>query len=63
MDTHNLRLKTREAVKYLGLSSSTLEKKRLTGDGPVFCKCGRSVRYDIQDLDKYVTHSQDLSIK
>jgi hypothetical protein len=54
MNPHNLRLRTPEAAEYLGLSSSTLEKRRLTGDGPVFCKCGRTVVYDIQDLDKYL---------
>jgi excisionase family DNA binding protein len=54
MDTHNLRLRTREAAKYLGLSSSTLEKKRLTGDGPPFYKCGRVVLYATRDLDEYL---------
>ena len=44
-------LTTREAAHYLYLSYRTLEKMRLTGDGPRFRKHGRYVRYHINDLD------------
>lgn len=44
-------LTTREAAHYLCLSFRTLEKMRLTGDGPRFRKHGRYVRYHINDLD------------
>ena len=44
-------LSTREAAFYLSLSFRTLEKMRLTGNGPRFRKHGRFVRYHIADLD------------
>ncbi len=44
-------LTTKEAAHYLCLSPRTLEKMRLTGDGPNFRKHGRYVRYHINDLD------------
>lgn len=45
---------TREAAKYLGLSSSTLNKWRCHGGGPEFLKLGRAVRYRFEDLDAFV---------
>jgi hypothetical protein len=36
------------------LSSSTMAKLRLSGDGPIFSKCGRSCIYAKQDLDTWV---------
>jgi hypothetical protein len=44
-------LTTKQATHYLCLSSRTLEKMRLTGNGPRFRKHGRYVRYHINDLD------------
>ena len=44
-------LTTKETAHYLCLSFRTLEKMRLTGDGPRFRKHGRYVRYHINDLD------------
>tara|TARA_R110000787_G_scaffold51907_13_gene122623 strand:+ start:1051 stop:1284 length:234 start_codon:yes stop_codon:yes gene_type:complete len=46
-------LTTREAAHYLMLSFRTLEKMRLTGNGPRFRKHGRYVRYHIADLDDW----------
>lgn len=46
-------LTTREAAHYLSLSYRTLEKMRLTGNGPRFRKHGRYVRYHIADLDAW----------
>ena len=46
-------LTTREAAHYLCLSFRTLEKMRLTGNGPRFRKHGRYVRYHIADLDAW----------
>jgi hypothetical protein len=34
-----------EAAEYTGLATSTLNKRRITGDGPEYFKLGRSVRY------------------
>jgi molybdenum cofactor biosynthesis enzyme MoaA len=46
-------LTTREAAHYVCLSFRTLEKMRLTGNGPRFRKHGRYVRYHINDLDAW----------
>ena len=40
------RLRTPAAAVYLGYAESTLEKKRLTGDGPPFIRLGRTIVYD-----------------
>lgn len=48
-------LTTREAARYLQLSSTYLNKMRVTGTGPVFVKLGRSVRYHQADLDAWIT--------
>lgn len=49
------KLKTPEAATYLGLSPSTLEKYRLTGEGPVYFKSGpKIVLYAVEDLDAWL---------
>ena len=47
-------LDTRQAAAYLGLSPSTLNRMRVTGDGPPYSKVGRRVIYDAGDLDRWV---------
>lgn len=47
-------LNTVQAASRLNLSPSTLNKARLTGDGPPFIKLGTSVRYRPEDLDAWV---------
>jgi excisionase family DNA binding protein len=50
-----LRLLTqREAAEYLRLSERTLERLRVTGDGPAFVKLGRRVLYRDHDLLEWV---------
>ena len=45
-------LRVAEAAKYIGLTASTLAKKRLRGDGPPYYKAGpRIVLYDVRDID------------
>jgi hypothetical protein len=39
-----------EAAKLLNLSTRTMERFRLQGNGPRFIKCGRSVRYRLDLL-------------
>ena len=47
--------RTPEAAEYLGLSVSTLEKKRLDGTGPEFVRLGiRAVGYDVAALDRWI---------
>ncbi len=47
-------LTTREAAERLGLSPRTLERYRVTGEGPRFRKIGRWVRYTPEDLEKWL---------
>jgi hypothetical protein len=45
---------TASAAKKLGdISPRTLEKWRLTGDGPEFRKFGKTVRYAETDLERW----------
>ena len=48
-------LGTKEAAAYLGLSHKTLEKLRVTGEGPPYSKAGRRVIYDRRDLERWVS--------
>lgn len=52
---------TAKAAAYLGCSPRTLEKRRQTGDGPVFLKLGRSVVYMRSDLDKWLRACRRVS--
>lgn len=51
-------LTTAEAARYLRLSQPTLERFRLTGDGPLFIKLGPGLRarvvYRRADLDDWL---------
>jgi hypothetical protein len=47
-----------EAAAYIGVSKSLLNKKRLTGDGPVYIKVGRRVLYDLTDLENWIASSK-----
>jgi predicted DNA-binding transcriptional regulator AlpA len=49
-------LRTPEAANYVGLSASTLEKFRLTGNGPPYQKAGpKIVVYRVEDLEAWLT--------
>lgn len=47
-------LDTNLAARFLGVSASFLNKSRVTGDGPQFCKIGRRVLYDRRDLELWL---------
>jgi excisionase family DNA binding protein len=47
-------LDTPEAASYVRLSKPTLERFRLTGDGPPYAKLGKAVRYRRADLDDWL---------
>lgn len=52
-------MNTIEAAEYCRLSKQTLERFRLTGEGPNFIKYGKSggtgaVRYRKEDLDAWI---------
>ena len=42
-----------EAAVYLGLSAKTLQRMRVTGEGPPYVKARRRVIYDRLDLDEW----------
>ncbi len=42
-----------DAATCLGMSPHTLRKMRSQGNGPVYIKCGKSVRYRLFDLEAY----------
>jgi excisionase family DNA binding protein len=43
-----------EVAEIIRVSERTLERWRLTGNGPPFCKLGRRVLYRRGDLDEWV---------
>lgn len=45
---------TEGASRMVGLAVSTLEKLRVSGDGPPFVKLGRVVRYRVPDLSDWL---------
>ena len=54
-------LRTPEAADYCGLTKSTFDKYRITGEGPVFVKRGRAVIYDLTDLDNWMEEGKRRS--
>ena len=55
-------LRTPDAAQYLGLTASTLEKMRLSGNGPRFIRLGaRAVGYTIGDLDSFIEAGRRFS--
>ncbi len=48
-------LGTREAAAFLGLSPRTLDRYRVTGEGPAFHKFGARIRYAQADLDDWAS--------
>lgn len=54
-------LTTVEAARYVRLSKPTLERFRLTGEGPLYVKLGGAVRYQRAELDKWLESRQVAS--
>ena len=52
---------TREAAAFLGLSPRTLDRYRVTGQGPAFHKFGTRVRYARADLEKWARERRRIS--
>lgn len=57
-------LKEQETAKYLGMSVAFLRKSRMSGSraghtpGPPWVRLGRSVRYDLADLDQWIADNR-----
>jgi excisionase family DNA binding protein len=43
-----------DAAEYLGIPESTLNQLRSSGGGPPYIKIGRSILYDVHDLDAWI---------
>ena len=54
MTHQNDLLDTEAAAAYVPLSGRTLERYRVTGEGPVYLKVGRRVFYRVRDLDRWL---------
>ena len=52
---------TRELSDETGISASTWNKKRLTGNGPAFIKVGASVRYHLPTAKQWLAQQQRRS--
>jgi predicted DNA-binding transcriptional regulator AlpA len=64
MESQNIQpklLKPVAAAAYLGLSESTLAKRRMRGEGPPYIKIGGAVRYEVPALDKCVAQCAQRS--
>ena len=53
MRDHTTYLDTRAAAAHLGLSPRTLDRYRVSGEGPEFYKLGTRVRYRLADLEAW----------
>lgn len=47
-----------DLAAYTGISASTWNKRRLTGDTPPFSKLGKTVRYRRADVDAWMSARQ-----
>ena len=54
VDPPSPKLNVKAASRWSGLSVSTPNKLRLSGDGPPYIKAGRRVVYDIRDLEAWL---------
>ena len=51
-------VKQKEAAECLGLSEATLERDRWRGGDIPYIKVGpRAIRYDLEQLNKYIEHN------
>ena len=53
--TSNEYVNVRTLAEITGISASTWNKRRLTGDTPPFTKVGKSVRYHIPTVREWLT--------
>jgi hypothetical protein len=58
---HSHRMKQPEAAVYCGVFEHSLEKRRVSGRGPIFLKLGRAIVYDSADLDAWLVAARRRS--
>ena len=56
-----MRLTTKEAAKFIGVSEGTLRNLRIAGGGPRFIKLGRKVLYDQRDIEDWLEDHKRMS--
>ena len=61
MSKRNDLMTTEEAALYVRLSPRTLERYRVTGEGPTYLKNGRRVLYRQADLDQWLENNRRRS--
>jgi predicted DNA-binding transcriptional regulator AlpA len=49
------RLTENETAHYIAMSRPWLRLQRMKGTGPAFIRVGRAIRYDIRDLDAWLS--------
>ena len=54
MNDESMLLNTDQAAQRLGLSPRTLERYRVTGEGPEYLKIGRAIRYTVSALERWL---------
>ena len=59
--SHSEYMTATEAAEYLRSSTSTLAKRRLSGDGPKYFRIGRAVRSCRTELDNWMAASAQYS--
>ena len=57
----NRKMRTPDAASYAGVSTSTFNKWRITGEGPRYSKLGKIVVYDRADLDTWLASKRRTS--
>jgi hypothetical protein len=67
-DLPGRKLNVQVAARFLGLSVSTLNKLRLSGNGPQYMKLTRRVLYDLRDLESWAAaqkrnHTSEFQVK
>ena len=56
-------LNQKELARRWGLSIRTLERWRVEGRGPRFCKLGHKVSYPLREIEAYETHCLHVSTR
>ena len=54
MQVESKRVKDTVAARFMGLSVQTLRNWRSKGIGPSYIKIGKTVRYDVAELENFI---------